>query len=267
MSNDEAFALLMAAYDSGIRHFDTAPLYSWGAAEEVLGAFAAGKTDLTIVTKAGIAPPSKAARLFAKAPGARSARPTFGQFKPGQVRRSLETSLKRLQVDQVGAFLLHEPAPADVTDALIAEIRQLKQSGKAAALGLATSAPHTADILQRFPDAFDIIQVPISGLATLGSHTGLPILHSVLGRRLRETASSIEADPGLARELGIAPGDIAALAHNLLRAALAEAGGGIVLFSSTRPQGIRTNAQLTPADPALLARIHDLLAARRPGRS
>lgn len=74
MSRDQALALLMAAHDGGIPHFDTAPFYSWGAAEEVLGAFAAGKTDLTIVTKAGIAPPSKAARLIAKAPSVPAAR-------------------------------------------------------------------------------------------------------------------------------------------------------------------------------------------------
>ncbi len=261
MSREDAFALLSAAYESGIRHFDTAPLYSWGAAEDVLGAFVAGKSDLTIVTKAGIAPPTKAARLIAKAPGVPAARPTYGQFGPRQVSRSLEASLKRLRVDQVGALLLHEAAPADVTDALIAEISQLKESGKAATLGLATSASHTADILRRFPDTFDTVQIPIDGLTKLGPHSERTILHSVLGARLRNAASNVAADPRLAGELGVAPGDTAALAEKLLSAALAESGNGIVLFSSTRPDAVRNNARVTPADPDLRALVHDLLAA------
>ncbi|MBC7769860.1 MAG: aldo/keto reductase, partial [Phycisphaerales bacterium] len=55
-SSAQAVALLNAAYESGVRHFDTAPIYGWGEGEESVGAFAAGKRDLTIVTKAGMSP-------------------------------------------------------------------------------------------------------------------------------------------------------------------------------------------------------------------
>lgn len=262
MRRDEALALLTAAYDVGIRHFDTAPLYGWGAAEELLGAFATGRSDLCIVTKAGIAPPSKLSRLIAKAPGVAAARPVFGQFKPGQVSRSFERSLSRLKIEQVGALLLHEATPEDVNDELIAELARHRQSGKAAKLGLATSPAHTAAILRRYPDTFDIVQIPADGLQASGPPRRQTVLHSVLGKRMRAAAKIFAADPALSRDLGIAPGDLGAVAQCLLRVALAESGGGVVLFSSTRPETIHANAQLTPADPATCARVAEALANR-----
>lgn len=49
--------LLEHAFDQGIRHFDTAPLYGMGLAEEVVGRFARGRRgEITITTKFGLAP-------------------------------------------------------------------------------------------------------------------------------------------------------------------------------------------------------------------
>lgn len=51
--------LLEAAFDQGVRHFDTAPLYGMGLAEEVLATFARGKRSaITITSKFGLLPPS-----------------------------------------------------------------------------------------------------------------------------------------------------------------------------------------------------------------
>lgn len=249
MDRREALAILAAAYESGIRHFDTAPLYCWGASEDLLGAFGVGKTDLTITTKAGITPPSRAARLISKAPGLPAARPRTAQFKPGQISHSLNTSLSRLRIDRVGVFLLHEPEASAVTDELAAELRTLKQSGKTAAIGIATSGRHSAALLARYPDTFDIVQIPVAELGLLPAHNGLTILHSVLGARLAAAVARL--------------GDVdkTAVAHDLLRAALAQSRGGIVLYSSTRPDAVETNARLTPADPALLARVEEWFAA------
>jgi aryl-alcohol dehydrogenase-like predicted oxidoreductase len=50
--------LLEAAFDQGVRHFDTAPLYGMGLAEEVLSIFARGRrSDITITSKFGLLPP------------------------------------------------------------------------------------------------------------------------------------------------------------------------------------------------------------------
>src|SRR5947209_18236948 len=55
----ESLALLEAAYDAGVRHFDVAPLYGFGQAEGCLGEFLAGRRgEVTVTTKYGI-PPAK----------------------------------------------------------------------------------------------------------------------------------------------------------------------------------------------------------------
>lgn len=261
LSRDEVLMLLNAAYESGIRHFDTAPMYGWGAAEELLGAFAAGKPDLIIVTKAGIAPPSKLARLLAKAPGMPGAQPSFGQFASSQVSRSLEASLSRLKVEHVAALLLHEVNATDATDALISEITALKQAGKVDALGLATAATQASAIQTRYPDTFDIVQLPAheTGL-TVGPRARLNIIHSVLGARLKQATPALASAPALLNEFGAQTGDKDAVANALLRAALAQSDGGVVLFSTTRPERVRAYARLTPAEPATMERLHAALA-------
>ena len=51
--------LLSAAFDGGITHFDTAPMYGLGLAERILGRFLTGRRDaVTVATKVGLpAPP------------------------------------------------------------------------------------------------------------------------------------------------------------------------------------------------------------------
>src|SRR5262245_58942461 len=59
LSKDDAVELLEAALDSGVSHVDTAPLYGWGEAEPLLGELARRRrSEMTIVTKVGLAPPT-----------------------------------------------------------------------------------------------------------------------------------------------------------------------------------------------------------------
>ena len=55
MSDDHARAVLDAAWDAGIRHFDTAPHYGLGLSERRLGTFLAGKprAEYVLSTKVG----------------------------------------------------------------------------------------------------------------------------------------------------------------------------------------------------------------------
>jgi hypothetical protein len=64
--------LLDAAFDQGIRHFDTAPLYGMGLAEDVLGRFLRRRRgEITLTTKFGLVPPSIPAPLRPLLPVAR----------------------------------------------------------------------------------------------------------------------------------------------------------------------------------------------------
>src|SRR5262245_11093044 len=98
---DRAVAAVVAALDAGIRWFDTAPLYGSGESEARLGAGLAERgvprAELTVATKVG-------RTLDAAAPdGVRF------DFAPAELRRQLESSLVRLNLDRVDVVHLHDP--------------------------------------------------------------------------------------------------------------------------------------------------------------
>lgn len=124
MTDDEAWAVLDAAWDSGIRYFDTAPHYGLGLSERRLGAFLATKprSDFVLSTKAGrlLRPsPETADRLddanqFAVPASLRR----VWDFTADGIRRSLEESLRRLGLDAVDVLFLHDPERDDLGRAL-----------------------------------------------------------------------------------------------------------------------------------------------------
>ena len=255
LSANEALTLLEAALDSGVRHFDTAPLYGWGAAEPLLGELARRRRgEMTIVTKAGIAPPGLAARAIAKLSRA-PAHARFNRFAPAQVRRSLDASLRALRTDHVEALLLHEIEPHQMSDELLRLMQEFKRGGKAAAIGLATSAEATSTLLRAHPQLFDVVQLPYG--ATMPD--GVPIVvHSVLTSNVDRMSNRLAHDMAAARRFedrtGVSAGDRRALGELLLREALWRNAGGTVLFSSTRLETIRRNAQL-PAEAPITAEL------------
>ncbi|HYD88946.1 MAG TPA: aldo/keto reductase [Vitreimonas sp.] len=261
----ETLALLETAYESGIRHFDTAPLYGWGRGEEALGEFAAGKGDgLTIFTKAGLVPPSCLQRAAGRLSG--MAAPTHrAHFAPRQIRRSVETSLRKLKRERLDGLLLHEPTPEDVREELVRLLEDMKRSGKIAAVGLAAAPKSTMALLTRYPGAFQIVQTPVASAGKLGA---LPpgittIVHSVLGSRLEHGVTRAQTNPDGIRQFeadtGVSPADRPGMARLLLRAALARNPDGVTLFSSSRVENVRRNAFLTPLDAETAAHVATLL--------
>ncbi|GAA1250666.1 aldo/keto reductase [Pseudonocardia aurantiaca] len=119
MSDETAWAILEAAWDSGIRYFDTAPHYGLGLAERRLGEFLRTKPrgEFVVSTKAG--------RLLRPSPETSDRFDDEGQFvvpadvkrvwdfSADGVRRSLEESLERLGLDSVDVLFLHDPDEVD----------------------------------------------------------------------------------------------------------------------------------------------------------
>ena len=110
VTNEEAYETLDAAWDKGIRYFDTAPLYGSGMAEERLGNFLKNykREDFVIATKVG--------RLVVysetgseKFKGQDPNKDTKFDFSYDGAMRSFEESLKRLQLDRVDILHLHDP--------------------------------------------------------------------------------------------------------------------------------------------------------------
>ena len=131
-TSKERLALLEVAFESGIRHFDTAPYYGYGEAERLLGGFMAGKRDqLTITTKYGIQPHAVvksrwvnllARRILQLLPTLKKTLSSKAQsltkklpFTAAAARQSLDQSLTALKTDRVDLFLLHEPTYEDAS--------------------------------------------------------------------------------------------------------------------------------------------------------
>jgi D-threo-aldose 1-dehydrogenase len=115
VDTDAALSTVKAAYDSGIRYFDTAPVYGYGVSETRLGQAikALPRRDIVISSKVGydlvpIKPEEKTPQLWIN-PGLYRA--AFDYSKDG-VKRSFEQSLKRLDTDYIDMVSIHDPDEA-----------------------------------------------------------------------------------------------------------------------------------------------------------
>jgi choline dehydrogenase-like flavoprotein/diketogulonate reductase-like aldo/keto reductase len=160
--------LLDAAWDAGIRHFDTARLYGQGMTEGLLGEFLAEHPEASVATKYGVTPPNTARRVVE---GVQRRVPSLerrtrwlkrndkAKFTSADARISLERSLRELQRDRIELFLLHEPTLEDlVHDDLLEFLEAQRAAGKIGEFGiggeysrmeaLANSRPGYARVLQ-----------------------------------------------------------------------------------------------------------------------
>jgi D-threo-aldose 1-dehydrogenase len=173
LSDDDAQAVLAAAWDAGIRSFDTAPHYGLGLSERRLGRFLRDKPRdaYTVSTKAG--------RLIRPNPGGESELdldnsfhvPTDTRrewdFSTDGIERSLDESLERLGLDRVDALYLHDPEKHDLgralTDALPA-MQRLRASGRVDRIGVGSM---DADALATCVRGADLDEVMVAGRYTL----------------------------------------------------------------------------------------------------
>ncbi|MEZ5939665.1 MAG: aldo/keto reductase [Hyphomonadaceae bacterium] len=264
---DASLRLLETALDAGVTWFDVARLYGEGEAEGLLGKAIKGRRDgLVIVSKAGILPTpnglhlraaDKAARLARRLPGLGALvaepaprSPVFGVFDPAALRRSVETSLRNLGVDNLDLLLLHECTLADASrPELVDLLETLKLEGKIAAWGSAAVDAEALAIAQAAPPGLSAMQFPHTVLEpvlpAVRAHTGvLAIVHSLFSGEVRRFLSDIATRPQLAdkaRALGIDPADTRAMGVRLMALALRENRGGVVLFSTSNPGAIAAN--------------------------
>jgi len=118
-TNEQIAGTLNAAWDAGIRYYDTSPFYGYGLSERRLGhfLFEKNRSDFLISTKIG--------RIFEADP---SFKPDPDDLWKGQlnfkyrfdysaegVRRSVEDSLQRLGLSSIDMILVHDLSP-DTSD-------------------------------------------------------------------------------------------------------------------------------------------------------
>ena len=102
-----ARAAIDAAWEAGIRSFDTSPLYGGGVSEtrmgEVLGGHA--RDSFTLASKTGVTRPYGQG---AAPPGGTRRAADVWDYSPAATRRSVETSLARLRTDRLDLVHLHD---------------------------------------------------------------------------------------------------------------------------------------------------------------
>lgn len=280
--------LVEAALDAGFRWFDAARLYGDGQAEAILGRVLPRVRDqVVVVSKAGILPWSMrlGARLRTKA--ARTARATgplarrlvpepppakalWGAFGTGQLRRSVERSLKALRTDHLDILLLHECGLDDVRRPQTLDLLgRLRREGKVRLFGIATQFDETLTILERAPEAAGMAQFAsdafnrnVSAMPT--GFGGLVGTHTALRHALPRLLHRLEADP-LARarwaeQTGLSVEDRSGAASLLLADALARNATGVVLVSSSRPERLIEAAEAARrVDPQAIAALRRIL--------
>lgn len=127
----ESVRLHREAFDHGITFFDTSDAYAEGYAEEVLGEAVAGfRDDVVIATKFGYDITSDHERVGQQERAHRT--------DVAYVSQRLDDSLKRLGVDTIDFYQLHNPRMAHIDDdGLWAFLEQAKADGKIRAYGMA----------------------------------------------------------------------------------------------------------------------------------
>jgi D-threo-aldose 1-dehydrogenase len=112
-TDEESLAIVDAAWDAGIRYFDTAPHYGLGLSERRLGAALAGRprADFTVSTKVGrlLEPTDEGGLDLADGFAVPRTHRRVWDFSRDGVRRSIEESLTRLGLDRIDIALLHDP--------------------------------------------------------------------------------------------------------------------------------------------------------------
>ncbi|MEV4141881.1 aldo/keto reductase [Dactylosporangium sp. NPDC049742] len=171
-TTDETFAAAVdAAWDAGIRYFDTAPHYGLGLSERRLGAAlrARPRDDYVISTKVGrlLVPSPRTAHL--RDPDGFDVAATHRRqwdFSRDGVRRSLEASLTRTGLDRIDIVYLHDPDEhwrQAATEALPA-LTELRDQGVIGAVG---AGMNQSAMLTRFVQETDVDVVLCAGRYTL----------------------------------------------------------------------------------------------------
>lgn len=273
----DSLRALAAAWDHGIRFFDTARSYGYGESEALLGNFLHGRREQAVIaTKFGIlpAPPSiwkniaKAAarKVLAVAPSARAlvrkgAASQFSgnQFTTAVLHQSLETSLRKLRTDYVDFLFLHA-APASVLEQedLLEAMGRLVEAGKIRVAGLSADPDVILLASSRRVPPLRAMQFPcnVFDLSLAGSFSaqqnGRPVLianHPFGGtarveqcqRILRDLAARPELDRELRDKLNHR--DDTLLADIVFNLILRDTGIHVVIPAMMRVEHIRANVQ------------------------
>ena len=126
--DEESLAALEAAWEHGVNFFDTADTYGHGHSETLIGKFLKGKREKAVLA-------TKAGWDFYHG-GSRK------NFDLDYLRFACDESLKRLQIDAIDLYQLHNPALEQIeAGELFGLLDELKAAGKIRFYGVSVHTP------------------------------------------------------------------------------------------------------------------------------
>jgi len=266
-SRSHSLKLLETAFDCGIRHFDVAPSYGLGSAEDVLGEFASHhRGEITITTKFGSARPlawqrvvvqwarvilrpvvSRASAL--KRPLIRTFTnhtPAGPKFEAAAMLRSLDISLRALRLERIDVFLLHEVGAGELTDELFLALERAEQDGKIGAWGIGSALQKLDRIADGPLTRARVLQFEWAPTTSLQSkYPGtLVIVHQAIAGMFAPLRALLKNEilcRSWSERVELDLTDRRELARMILAAALASNADGMVLFWSSNLDRVRAN--------------------------
>ncbi|MEU5638841.1 aldo/keto reductase [Streptomyces milbemycinicus] len=216
---------LEATVEAGVTLIDTADLYGIGANEEFLAPFvAAHRDEITLATKFGV-------ERRADDPAYRAIR-----NDPGYVKRAVEASLRRLNVEVIDLYYMHRRDPAVPFAESVGAMADLVREGKVKHLGLS-----------------EVTGAELREAHVVHPITALQSEWSLFSRDVERSAV------GAAAELGVAFVPYSPLGRGFLAGAFADAGKDLSGddFRQSQPRLTGDNAK---TNAALLAPLHQIAA-------
>ena len=190
VSGELAHATMKAAWESGVRYYDSAPWYGRGLCEHRIGDFLIDcpRDEFIVTTKIGryFKRPADP-KTFDKTPwnaGGLSMEVVWDYSYDG-VMRAYEQSLMRLGLDTIDGLFIHDPEPQghgehhaarmkDMATTGIKALEELKASGQIKAIGMGMNAAASlVDIAPLVPLDFCIVAMPYTLLDQGSLRTGM----------------------------------------------------------------------------------------------
>ena len=121
----KAIATIQRAIDLGVNFIDTAPIYGFGRAEEIIGKAIAGRREKVILaTKCGL-------RWKAESLGE-----MYRSLSPASIYEELENSLRRLNTSYIDLYQIHWPDPQTPLEHSMVALVMLQAMGKIREIGV-----------------------------------------------------------------------------------------------------------------------------------
>jgi aryl-alcohol dehydrogenase-like predicted oxidoreductase len=143
----QAIATIRSAVERGVTLIDTAPVYGFGQAEELIGkALAEGglRPRVQLATKVGLA--------------WKDGKP-YRDSRPARIRQEIEDSLRRLRTDVIDLYQVHWPDLQSPLEETARTLQGLRRQGKIRAIGVSNFSPTEMDVF-RASASLDAVQPP-----------------------------------------------------------------------------------------------------------